>query len=387
VVQPERARVTIDRAEFREFVDAEIAPHAERFDRLESVDPGVLKKLSERGYWGALLPTDVGGLNVDMLTFAALHEEIGRGCSSVRSLLTAHAMVSYAIERWGTEAQRTRWLPALASGAVIAAFALTEPDAGSDASRISSTASKELGGFRLNGHKKWITAGQVAGLFLVFARTARGIAGFLVERDTPGLEIVPTGGLLGVRASMVSEVLLRDCRVESSSLLGPEEFGFGTVVTGALDLGRYSVACGCVGIIDGCLDASTAYASQRASGGELLKDKQLVRRLVSDMVCDLWAARLLCRRAGELKERGDPETIGASCMAKYFSAEAAARASRDAVQIHGANGCSRSYPVERYYRDAKVMEIIEGSSQIHQLILFDEANRGRALGRTGADDG
>lgn len=387
MVQPERARVTIDRAEFREFVDAEIAPHAERFDRLEAVDPSVLKKLSERGYWGALLPAEVGGLNVDMSTFASLHEEVGRGCSSVRSLLTAHAMVCHAIERWGTDEQRARWLPPLASGAVIAAFALTEPDAGSDASRLSATAVRENGGFRLNGQKKWITAGQIAGLFLVFARTAGGIAGFLVERDRPGLAVVPTGGLLGVRAGMVGEVLLRDCRVPSSALLGPEAFGFGTVATSALDLGRYSVACGCVGIIDGCLDASTAYAAQRVSGAEPLKDKQLIRRLVSDMVCDLWAARLLCRRAGELKERGDPGTIGATCMAKYFSAEAAARASRDAVQIHGANGCSRSYPVERYYRDAKVMEIIEGSSQIHQLILFDEANRGRAPGRMSADDG
>jgi methoxymalonate biosynthesis protein len=373
------ARTTFTRAEFRSFVDKEIAPYAEQFDRTETVPPDVLSKLSERRYWGALLPTDVGGLDMDMATFAALHEEVGRGCSSVRGLLTAHAMVAFAIQKWGTSEQRARWLPVLASGELIAAFALTEPDAGSDVGRIASQAHKEAGGYRITGHKKWITAAQVAGLFLVFARTEQGIAAFLVERETSGLEIVPMYALLGARASMLGEVVLEDCHLTPSALLGPEGFGIGAVVTGALDLGRYSVACGCVGIIGGCLDASSAYASERMSGGEKLRDKQLIRRMISDMVCDLWAARLLCRRAGELKEAGDPGTIGATCMAKYFASEAAARASRNAVQIHGANGCSRRYPVERYFRDAKVMEIIEGSSEIQQLILVDEASRGRVV--------
>ncbi|MDQ4070184.1 MAG: acyl-CoA dehydrogenase family protein [Actinomycetota bacterium] len=369
------------RAEFRSFVDKEIAPYAEQFDRTETVPPDVFGKLSERRYWGALLPRDVGGLGLDMASFAALHEEVGRGCSSVRGLLTAHAMVAFAVQKWGTGEQKARWLPALASGEVIAAFALTEPEAGSDAGCITSQARKEAGGYRLAGRKKWITGAQVAGLFLVFARTERGIAAFLVERETPGLDIAPISGLLGARASMLGEVVLHDCHLPPSALLGPEGFGVGAVVTGALDLGRYSVACGCVGIIDGCLDASSSYASQRVSGSETLRDKQLIRRMISDMVCDLWAARLLCRRAGDLKEAGDPETIGATCMAKYFASEAAARASRNAVQIHGANGCSRAYPVERYFRDAKVMEIIEGSSEIQQLILVDEASRGRALVR------
>jgi alkylation response protein AidB-like acyl-CoA dehydrogenase len=332
--------------------------------------------MSAAGIWAPFLPVELGGIGMDMVTLGEIHEEVGRGCSSVRSLLTVHTMAAWTVLRWGTPAQREEWGPALASGQMLGAFCLTEPEAGSDAAAIQTSATPSHGGWVINGVKKWITNGQRADVYLVFARVNGTIGAFLVPRRTPGVHVRPIPEILGTRASMLAEVTFSDVPLGPSALLGPASgFAAGMVLTGTLDLGRYSVATGSVGIIQACLDACAVYTSRRTVGGSPLRSLQLIQAKMSDMVTDVRAARMLVAEAGRLKDKGDPSTIMATWIAKYFASTAAAVHASEAVQIHGANGCGPEYPVARYYRDAKVMEIIEGSNEIQRITIAAEAYR------------
>ena len=375
---PGAVQVT-DRCTARAFVDTYITPYADSYDRRGRIPEELLERMAAARLWAPFLPPEVGGAGMSMVTLGEVHEEVGRGCSSVRSLLTVHTMASWAVQRWGSPAQHERWLPALSTGDVLGAFCLSEPGAGSDASGIGSTAVKSGGGWLLNGVKKWITNGQRADLFLVFARTQASIGAFLVPRNTPGVQVRPIEDMLGTRASMLAEVSFHDVALDGDALLGPSGFTAGMVLTGVLDLGRYSVAVGSVGIIQACLEACAAYAAKREVGGTALKDLPLIQAKLSDMVTDARAARLLCAEAGRLKDAGEASTIMATWVAKYFASTAAARHSSEAVQIHGANGCSPDYPVARFYRDAKVMEIIEGSNEIQRMTIAGQANREKVL--------
>lgn len=357
------------RAGFRAFAAAELAPHAGRWDREEAIPPHVIGRLREHGYLGSIVSPQLGGCGRDMITYGLLTEEIAKGCSSVRSLLTVHDMAAHAIQRWGSREQKERYLPRLARGEILGALALSEPNAGSDAKAIETTAADAGDGWVLNGTKKWTTFGQIADLFLVFAKVDSQAAAFLVERETPGVTIKPLKGLLGTRASMLAEIDFAGCRVPKESLVGRVGFGISHVAAAALEQGRYSIAWGSVGIAQASLDASRAYAAERRQFGAPLADHQLIRRMLTDMIVDVRAARLLCLRAGWLRDAGDPGSFMETMAAKYFASRAAVRAAGDAVQIHGANGCSDDYPVARYLRDAKVMEIIEGSTQIQQFTL------------------
>ncbi|HKQ08674.1 MAG TPA: acyl-CoA dehydrogenase family protein [Blastocatellia bacterium] len=359
------------REDVRQFCLQEIVPHADQFDRQQRLPPELIDKLAGRGYLGSFLAESWGGSGLDLLTYGLLTEEIGKACSSVRSLLTVHDMVATAILRWGNQEQRAAWLPLLASGQKVAAFAASEPDAGSDLRSVQTTAVSTANGYVLNGLKKWITFGQVADLFLVLARLDDKPSAFLVERHRSGLSTRPIGDLLGVRASMLAEVELTDCRVPASHLLGRAGFGLASVISTALGMGRYSVAWGCVGIAQACLDACVRYTSQRRQFGAPLKEHQLIRQMISDMVVNVKAARMLCCRAACLKISGDPREVMETLIAKYFASQAAMKSASDAVQIHGANGCGGQYPVQRYMRDAKIMEIIEGSNQLQQLLIAD----------------
>lgn len=353
---------------FRAFVDREVVPFAGEWDRAERTPPEVIRRVAEAGYLGALLPREVGGAGMDTATFGVLNEEMGRGCSSVRSLLTVHSMVSFAVHRWGSRAQKERWLGPLARGETVGAFALSEPGAGSDVNGIETEAVPDGDGYRLHGRKKWTTYGQVAGLFLVFAKVEGKPIALLVERDTPGFTVQPLRGVTGTRASMLAELHFDGCRVPRANRIGGPGFGTGVALS-ALEVGRFSVASGCVGIIQACLDASLAYASGRVQFGAPIREHQLVQRMVTNMATDLRAARLLCRHAAELRDAGDPSAPGEIFVAKYFASTAATRAALDAVQIHGANGITEEFPVERYLRDTRVMEVIEGSTQIQQVTI------------------
>lgn len=358
-----------DQLRFREFVNQEIIPHAGRFDKEGSIPDSLVEKMASNRYFGAVIPAQAGGLGLDMITFGLLNEEIGRGCSSVRSLLTVHTMVEQAVSKWGSRRQKDYWVPNLASGRVLAAFALSEPDVGSDAAAVETTATDLGESYVLNGRKRWITGGQIAQLFLVFARCDGKPSAFLVERKAAGLSIRPESGMLGVRASMLAELTFEDCYVPKENLVGRVGFGVSHVAASALDYGRYSVAWGCVGIAQACLEACMHYTSKRKQFGAYLKDHQLIQEMITDMITDVRAARLLCYQAGYLKDMKDPRSLMETSIAKYFASRIAARVATDAVQIHGANGCSDRYPVERFLRDSKVMEIIEGSNQIQQITI------------------
>lgn len=360
-----------DKAKFRAFVDREIVPHADRIDREEKTPPEIISKIAQNGYLGAALPKEWGGVGMDAIAFGLLSEEIGRGCSSIRCLLTVHSMVAHAILKWGSKFQKEHWLAKLASGNAIAAFALSEPNVGSDAKAIETTAKLSGDSYILNGQKKWITYGQIADLFLVFAKLEGKPTAFLVEKNSPGLSIKPIFGMLGVRGSMLAELHLNNCRIPQENLVCRQGFGFSYVASSALDLGRYSVACGCVGIGRACLEACIEYTNQRQQFDVYLKEHQLIRQMITEAIANIKAARLLCYQAGYLRGIGDPRSIMETSIAKYFASTIATKIANDAVQIHGANGCSSAYPVQRYLRDAKIMEIIEGSTQIQQITIAE----------------
>jgi alkylation response protein AidB-like acyl-CoA dehydrogenase len=356
------------RAAFAAFADREILPHAGEWDRASATPRGVIARMAEEGYLGAVIPREHGGAGMDWVTFGLLNEELGRACSSIRSLVTVHSMASWAVLRWGSRAQKEHWLPRLARGETIGAFALSEPEVGSDASAVETTATLDGDTYVLHGTKKWTTYGQLADLFLVFAKTEGKPIAFLVERETPGFDVRPLGGITGTRASMLAELRFDGARVPKESRVAGPGFGL-TVAMSVLEIGRYSVACGCAGIARASLDASLAYASRRVQYGAPIGEHQLVQRMLANMAAEWRAAHWLCLRAGWLRDAGDPSAGPETFVAKYFASTAATRAALDAVQIHGANGCSEEYPVERYLRDSRVMEIIEGSTQIQQVTI------------------
>ncbi|HEX2253046.1 MAG TPA: acyl-CoA dehydrogenase family protein [Thermoanaerobaculia bacterium] len=357
------------RAAFRRFAAERVVPEAGAWDRAGAVPREVIAALVERGWLGAPLPAEAGGGAMAAVTYGLLTEEIARGCSSLRSLLTVHDMVSQGLWRWGSRQLKAELFPALGRGERLAALALSEPEVGSDAAHVRTTARRDGDDWVLDGRKKWITFGRIADLFLVLAQAEGGPAAFAVPADAPGLERRPLDGVVGTRASMLAELHLDGCRVPAHHLVGRPGFGFSHVVTMVLDHGRYSVAWGSVGVCQACLDACLDYTAGREQFGVPLADHQLVRRELTDLIADTRAARLLCYRAGWLRETGDPASTGETLVAKYFASRAAVRAANAAVQLHGANGLSQHYPLERYLRDAKVLEIIEGSSQIQQITI------------------
>ncbi|MDY6838552.1 MAG: acyl-CoA dehydrogenase family protein [Thermodesulfobacteriota bacterium] len=362
-----------DQAAFRAVVSKEIVPHADEYDRQERVPFDLIKRLGREGYLGATLPTEYGGRAMDMITYGLLNEELGRGCSSVRALVMLQNMIGQTILRWGNRDQKGFWLNKLASGEALASFALTEPDVGSDASNVQTAARPAGDNYIINGRKKWITLGQIADLFLVLAQWEGQPCAFLVEKDTPGLSINPLFGMLGARASLLAELHFDDCPVPAENLVGAMGFGLAPVAFLALNIGRYSVAWGCVGIAQACLEACIDHTSKRKQFGVYLKEHQLIKHMIADMVVKVKAGRLLCIRAGSSMEAGDPSSVTETMVAKYFASQMASEIANDAVQIHGALGCSREHGVERYLRDAKVMEIIEGTTQILQMKIAEYA--------------
>ena len=364
------------KAEFAKFVNNEIKPVAKKFDKEEFLPPEIVEKLSLKGYLGCMLAKEYGGMGLDNITIGLLNEEIGRGCSSVRSLLTVHGMVALAINRWGSEQQKIKWLPKMAAGETIGAFSMTEPNVGSDAKSIETIAEKENDDYYLlNGTKRWTTMAQIADIYLVFARCQDGVTAFIVEKNTPGLTVKPINGLMGARASMIGELSLEGCRVHKDNIVGRVGVGLSHVALSCLDYGRYTIAWGCVGIGQACIEDSIKYARNRKQFGTRLRENQLIQKMITEMVVCVKAARMLCYNAGYLKDVGNPDSIMETWVAKYYASTIINKVVSDAVQIHGANGCSSEYNVERYYRDAKINEIIEGTTQMHEILIAINAFR------------
>ena len=362
------------RDEFRAFVAAQVIPFAAAWDRAERIPRDVIADLAGRGYLGATVSPEYGGRGLDQLTNGVLTEEIGRGCSSLRTLLTVHtALAAETLQRWGREELKRAWLPLLARGEKLAAFALSEPGAGSDAESIATRYDRVDDAIELTGTKKWISFGQIADVFLTFARGERGLSAFLVERDRPGLRVEPLGGILGTRASQLAEIHFERCRIPAGNLVGREGWGFLQIAHTALDNGRYSVACGCLGLLRACLEASLDHAAARRQFGKPLEQHQLIQRRLARMTAAAAAVQLQCRQAGQARDLREPNALLLTTLAKYSAAAAAHAAADDAVQIHGALGCHDSLPVERFYRDARVMEIIEGSTEMQEIMIGSQA--------------
>lgn len=360
-----------------DFVAREIAPHVIEWDRAESVDRAVVKKLGEVGFLGLTIDEEYGGSGGDHLAYCLVTEELGRGDSSVRGIVSVSlGLVAKTIAYWGSEEQKQQWLPGLTSGELVGCFGLTEPGTGSDAGNLSTKAVRDGDDFVVNGSKMFITNGTWADVVLLFARTNdtpghKGISAFLVPTDTPGLSRRTIHGKLGLRGQATAEVVLQDVRVPASAMMAPEGKGF-SVAMSALAKGRMSVAAGCVGIAQAALDAAVTYATEREQFGKAIAGHQLVQELISDIAVDVDAARLLTWRVADLIDRGQPFTTESS-KAKLFASEAAVRAANNALQVFGGYGYIDEYPAGKLLRDARVMTLYEGTSQIQKLVI------GRAL--------
>jgi alkylation response protein AidB-like acyl-CoA dehydrogenase len=360
-----------------EFVDREISPHAATWDRAEQVDLSVVKKLADLGIFGITIPEEHGGSGGDHLTYCLVLEELGRGDSSVRGIVSVSlGLVAKSVYGYGSAAQKAHWLPRLCSGSDLGCFALTEPGTGSDAGSLTTRATPlNGGGWRLDGAKTFITNGTWASVAVVFARTGgpgpKGISAFLVPCDAPGLRIEEIHGKLGLRGQATASLTFEGVEIGPDALVGELGQGF-TIAMAALAKGRMSLAAGCVGIIQGCLNAAVEYAGQREQFGRKIAGFQLVQQLLADISVEADAARLLTWRVADLIDRGAPFAT-ASSTAKLYASEAAVRAANAALQVFGGYGYIDEYPVGKYLRDARVTTVYEGTSQIQKLII------GRAL--------
>ena len=361
----------------RAFAAEEVAPISREADERGEFPLHLVARMGELGFLGGPLEREYGGAGMDYVSYALMLEELGRVDSSVRGFVTVHTgLVSLCIQDWATEEQKRRYLPLLASSEWIGCYALTEPNAGSDAASIETTAREEGDSYVLNGEKIWITNGESARLAIVFAsidREARhrGICAFLVETEAPGFnrEKMP-GKELGHRASEHVRITMQECRVPKSAMLGERGQGF-KIAMSALDRGRLGVAAGAVGVAQACLDASVAYSKERRQFNQRIADFQQIGATLADMASDVEAARLLVLRAAWNLDQGLPSSKSTS-IAKLFATEAAVRAASEAVLIHGNRGYSNEYPVERYYRDIKGLQIYEGTSHIQRVIIARE---------------
>ena len=362
-----------------DFVDREVVPHRARWDREELVDRGIVGRLGELGFLGLTIDEEFGGTPVDHRSYCLVMEELGRGDSAIRGIVSVSlGLVGKTIAAYGSDGQRKEWLPGIADGSTLACFGLTEPETGSDAGNLATRAERDGGDWLLTGEKVFITNGTWADVALVFARTGgpgpKGVTAFLVPTGADGFVATEIKGKLGLRGQATASLRLDEVRVPDRLRLGEEGQGFRLAMS-ALDKGRMSIAAGCVGIARGCLEAATAYAGQRVQFGKPIAAHQLVQELLADTAVDVDAARMLTWLAADLLDRGRPASAVslAASKAKLFASEAAVRAANNCLQVFGGYGYVDDYPVGKYLRDARVMTLYEGTSQIQKLII------GRAL--------
>jgi alkylation response protein AidB-like acyl-CoA dehydrogenase len=355
----------------RDIAQREIAPHIAQWDRNHVFPRELYTKLTEAGLMGIVIPEQYGGAGADYVSYALAIEELAKVDAGTAVTLSVHAMIGSAILRLGDDAQKETYLPQVATGDVIAGFALTEPGAGSDAASLVSSARREGNSFVLNGRKQWCTNGSFAGVTMGMFRTGdrgpKGVSAFLIENKAPGITVERVTEKLGIHTSNTCDLAFDDVRVPASALLGSEGTGFSMAMS-ALTAGRIGIAAQATGILAACLEASVAYAKERTQFGKPIGSFEGVSFKIAQMATDLDAARLLVYRAAALRDRGEPFAIEAS-KAKLFASTAARKHASEAVQIFGGYGFTTDFPVERYYRDAKITEIYEGTSEIQQVII------------------
>ncbi len=355
----------------REVAEREIAPHVAAWDREHVFPRALYAKLTEAGLMGMLVPERYGGVGADYVSYALAIEELARVDAGTAVTVSVHSMICNAIAQLGSEEQRDRWLEALATGDVIAGFGLTEPDAGSDAAAIRASARRDGDAWVLSGRKQWCTNGAYSGVIMAMFRTggpgAKGISAFLVPADLPGIVVEKTTEKLGIHTSNTVDLAFDDVRVPASAMLGAEGSGL-TQALMTLTSGRIGIAAQAVGILAACLDASVQFAKDRVAFGKPIGAFEGVSFKIARMATDLDAARMLVYRAAALADAGRPFVVEAS-KAKLFASTKAREHAAEAVQIHGGYGYTTEFPVERYYRDAKITEIYEGTSEIQQIVI------------------
>jgi butyryl-CoA dehydrogenase len=357
----------------REFTDRELVERTRENARNHHFDLDLVRKIAEQGYLGAIVAPEYGGAGLDYLSYGLIVEEIGRGDSAIRTVISVQtSLVCSGILKWGTEQQKSKYLPKLCSGEWLGCFGLTEPDTGSDAANQRTRARKTDSGWVINGAKMWISMGNYARVALIFAQTDpelgyKGLACFLVDTEQPGFKAQTIEHKMGLHASDTASIALEDVEVSDEDLLGEVGDGF-KVAMSSLDSGRYSVAAGCVGICQGCVEESVRYAKEREQFGRPIASFQLVQAMIADMVLKTDASRMLVWRAGWLKDMGRPNTLETS-IAKLHATEASLECANLAIQVHGGAGYVDDHPVERYFRDARVTTLYEGTSQIQKLII------------------
>ena len=357
----------------REFATTRLGPIAHELDQHARFPWEIMDTMKSMNFFGLQASSQYGGAGMDTISYAITIEELGRVCAAVALAVTVHNSVSlYPIEAFGSDDQKKRLLPGMCAGDRIGAFCLTEPNAGSDVSSIEATATHQKGYYLLNANKIFVTNGGIADVALILARTdpedkKRGYSLLIVERGMRGFSVGPLEDLCGVRANPVSSLIMTDCRVPVENLLG--KAGDGTrIALQTLDIGRLGIAAKALGIAQASLDASLEYALQRAQFRSPLINFQSIQNMLADMATEIEAARLLIYRAGWRRDKGLPFTAAAS-MAKLYASELATRCASNGVQIHGGYGYSKSYPIERYWRDARVTEIYEGTSEMQRMVI------------------
>lgn len=371
----------------REFVEREVNPHVEKWEEVGDIPGEVFRRLGKAGILGGPIPAEYGGTGLDYLTYAMMTEEIGRGCSSLRTTLSVNtSLFGLNVLYFGNEEQKRYYLPKIASGDGRGAWALTEPQSGSDAAGLRTTARKDGGDYVLNGHKMWISDGGKADYHVAYARTnewdprakREGICTFIIHKDDPGFKVgsVEAKTKLGLRASPTAELLYEDCRVPADRMIGKPGSGW-EQANAILNGGRLSVAAGAVGIAQAAYDATVEYAKSREAFGQPIGAFQLVKEHLAYMALDIETTRLLVYKAAWMKDQGLDNRLAVS-MAKLHSAEACMRVTERAVQLHGGNGFSGEYPVERFFRDAKIIGIYEGTNEIQKVIIGGEVLEGKS---------
>jgi len=358
-------------AEFQAFAKANVEPFARDWDRDQLVPESAIVQLAQTGYLGAIIPSEYGGRGWDMVTFGLLNEALGRSDSAYTGILTVQSMIAAALMKWGAAEQRQKWLGLLAKGEIVGAFALTEPEVGSDLQGMT-TEFRRNGrddGLILSGEKKWISCGQMAGVFLVFGKLDQQPIACLLPRESNGFEIEPIKDLMGFRAAGLARLRFHDVQIPAANVVGKPGFALSHVAQAGLQCGRISTACSALGLLRACVEESTRYALSRKVGGHRVGDMGMIQTMIAKMGTDLAAAQLLCWSSCRAEDDHLPESFTRAIIAKYFTSRAVVLAAADAVQIHGAAGCHESSPVARFYRGAKIMEIIEGTTQVHEFIL------------------
>ncbi|NLI14883.1 MAG: acyl-CoA dehydrogenase [candidate division Zixibacteria bacterium] len=357
----------------REFAEKKLKPIAERMDEEEAIPPEILKELGELGYYGMLLPEEYGGLGLDTLSYACAMEELARGSAAVMIGLSVHnSLCCRAIYDFGTEQQKQKYLPKMASGEWIGSYSLSEPGSGTDAGSLQCMAIETDDGFILNGTKSWVTSAGLASIFIVFVRTdknagTKGISCLIVEKGTPGMNLGKKEKKMGLKASDTREISFIDCKVPKENLIGEKNKGF-KIALSLLDNGRVGVASQAVGIAQAAYEEAFKYAHERQQFGEPLANFQAIQFKLADMALRIEAARLLTHKAAVLKDMG--RASKEASMAKLFASETANFVASQAVQIHGGYGYVKEYAVERYFRDARVTEIYEGTSEAQRIVIF-----------------